>query len=553
MKYKMERNAAQIATNIDSVVMSTKLFSSDDTLSDFLENAKKKRGSSKEDTDYFYNSDLAFLGRMVDNIPLMYFVRVFSCVNVQESLPIFYSNDKLRNMSWAKYDDPTGWHMGYIDPLTVTVGNRQKDRLIGFVTRIRDSKEEDLGYIEAAMTMETMFPSIYESVEGEWGFFAADDGRFFTGGESREHASDILEEVSKAPSAEADLLEDNVEVFYREVGDKYCTITRYRVKPLGGYLYGVRDMTGDIVGLRRAELEYVLVMSAMMVVAGLFINQIVSRMLKRFYDNLQAIRQVQKGNLSVRANESGNDEMAELGEQLNKMLDTIDRLMKENVQREVLVKNSEIRSLQNQINAHFIYNVLESIKMMAEIDEEYELSDAITALGKMMRYSMKWVSGNVVLSDELAYIRNYLKLMNLRYDFDINLQVKIPEELMDQEIPKMSLQPVVENAVLHGIEPLSENSSIYIKGGKEGSLFWVEVTDSGRGMTAEELDGLRKAMGEGVALQGGKGTGIGLKNVEDRIRLSFGQDYGLEIFSEYGKYTKVRIKLPRRSGGSGSR
>jgi two-component system sensor histidine kinase YesM len=226
--------------------------------------------------------------------------------------------------------------------------------------------------------------------------------------------------------------------------------------------------------------------------------------------------------------------------------------MEENIQREVLVKNSEISSLQNQINAHFIYNVLESIKMMAEIDEEYEISDSITALGKLLRYSMRWISGNAVLRDELEYIRNYLTLINLRYDFEVILSVNLPEELLDQEIPKMSLQPIVENAVLHGIEPVAEDTTVYIKGWEQDGEFVIEVTDSGRGMTPEELEHLREGIrGKVQPAGGGKGNGIGLKNVEDRIQLSFGKQYGLEIYSEYGKYTKVAIRLPRQKAEGG--
>lgn len=101
-----------------------------------------------------------------------------------------------------------------------------------------------------------------------------------------------------------------------------------------------------------------------------------------------------------------------------------------------MVKNSEIRALQNQINAHFIYNVLESIKMRAEIDEEYDISDAVTSLGKLLRYSMKWVSGNVLVEQELEYIKNYMALINLRFDYEIYLSLNLPEIILQQEFPK---------------------------------------------------------------------------------------------------------------------
>ena len=185
--------------------------------------------------------------------------------------------------------------------------------------------------------------------------------------------------------------------------------------------------------------------------------------------------------------------------------------------------------------------------MMAEIDGKFEISDAITSLGKLLRYSMKWASGNVKLEDELEYIRNYVALMNLRYDFKVFLSLQLPDILMEQEIPKMSLQPIVENAILHGIEPLSEDTTIYIKGWMEEEVCIVEITDAGCGMTEEQLEKLRTKLAGKVDANGGKGNGIGLKNVQDRIQMAFGPKYGLTIATKEGCYTKVAIRLPRNT------
>lgn len=155
--------------------------------------------------------------------------------------------------------------------------------------------------------------------------------------------------------------------------------------------------------------------------------------------------------------------MGQLGHEIDIMLDTIERLMNENLARELLMKNSEIKALQNQINVHFIYNVLESIKMMAEIDEKYEISDAVTSLGKLLRYGMKFSSKNVTVEQEIEYIRNYLDLINLRFDFEIILAINIPQFIYKQEIPKMTLQPIVENAIYHGIEELAEDLVFILK------------------------------------------------------------------------------------------
>jgi two-component system sensor histidine kinase YesM len=275
------------------------------------------------------------------------------------------------------------------------------------------------------------------------------------------------------------------------------------------------------------------------------IQGIVKQVLKKFYEVLSTIRQVRKGDLSVRTKESGReDEMGELSHQVNRMLDNIQDLMQQNIDREILAKDSQIKALQNQINAHFIYNVLESIKMMAEMKEEYDISDSITSLGKLLRYSMKWTSHTVLVSDELEYIKNYMALINLRFDYEIYLSLNIPEEVLDLRIPKMSLQPIVENAIVHGIEELADDTTIYIKALVDGSDCRIEITDNGRGMNEEELELLQQKILGLVPDSGSSGNGIGLKNVQDRLRFAFGPDYGIEVSTMEGCFTKVCVKIP---------
>ena len=182
--------------------------------------------------------------------------------------------------------------------------------------------------------------------------------------------------------------------------------------------------------------------------------------------------------------------------------------------------------------------------MMAEIEEKYDISDAITALGKLLRYSMRWTSGNVTVGEELEYIRNYLSLINLRFDYEIYLSENIPEMIYKQEIPKLSLQPIVENAIYHGIEEMAEDTSIYIKGFVEGNDCIIEITDAGKGMREEEVEQLLRKINGELEASGGSGNGIGLKNVQDRIKVSFGERYGIEIASKLGCYTKIMVRIP---------
>lgn len=277
------------------------------------------------------------------------------------------------------------------------------------------------------------------------------------------------------------------------------------------------------------------------------INVVVKTVLRQFYRIIDAIKRVQTGDLSVVIEDCGTDEMGELGSQVNKMLTEINHLMKEQIDKELLVKNSEIKALQNQINAHFIYNVLESIKMMAEIEEQYDISEAVTTLGKLLRYSMRWTAGTVTVAEEIEYIKNYLKLMNIRFDYEIYLSLNIPDRIYAQQIPKMSLQPIVENAIYHGIEQMAEDTNIYIKGLIEGNDCIIEITDAGRGMSEEEVARLYKKISGEIETTGGSGNGIGLKNVQDRIKMNFGEEYGIEIASKLGCYTKIMVRIPLKA------
>jgi two-component system sensor histidine kinase YesM len=215
-----------------------------------------------------------------------------------------------------------------------------------------------------------------------------------------------------------------------------------------------------------------------------------------------------------------------------------------NTRRQLLVKNAEIKSLQNQINAHFMYNVLETIKMMAEIKGEFDISDAITSLGQMFRYSMKWTSGMVELKEEIHYIRNYLNLLNLRFDYEIYLSLNIPEEYMSLRIPKMSLQPLVENSVYHGIENVAKDTSIYIKAFEKNGIVNIEVSDAGVGMSKEALNELCKRINDSNLTDETQEHGRALYNVSERLKMYFGPEYGLQIFSKEGMYTKVLIQIP---------
>lgn len=549
MKFKLDMAYAQVIKNVDTINMSTQFFLSDQGLKDFLSAEKRGDNYTTEALLDFYNRDVASLERMVNNNTYLYQIRVYvDSDGMQEMMPILYRRERMQRLSFWQEDFSYGWKYGYKDNLFSSYGQLTGEReILSLLTSMEDYGLGEIGVLEVAMYMDTMFPVIYESSETLWGSFADGNGNLhFAQGIDTEFNQKLIRTILK----DNQNIKDDMHVYFYKTQGRQLVIGYQPLRELNGVLVYVDDIESDLTKIRNQRYVFVLCGILVIVLLAVLVNKVAKGMLKQFYSILRSIRKVQKGDLDLVIENCGSNEMGELGDQINKMLYNIKQLTTDNLNHELLVKNTEIRALQNQINAHFIYNVLESIKMMAEIKEDYDISDAITSLGKLLRYSMKWVPGNVTVEEELEYIRNYLSLINLRFDYEIYLSVNIPQVILKQRIPKMSLQPIVENAIYHGIEQMAEDTNIYMKGIEDKEDCIIEITDAGRGMSEEEVENLYKRISGEVEVSGGAGNGIGLKNVQDRIKINFGERYGIEIASKLGCYTKIMVRIPMNKEGS---
>ncbi len=549
MTFKLDMAYAQVIKNVDTINMSTQFFLSDQGLKDFLSAEKRGDSYTTEEILDFYNRDIASLERMVNNNTYLYQIRVYvDSDSMQEMMPILYRRERMQRLSFWQEDFSYGWKFGYKDNLFSSYGQLTGEReILSLLTSMEDYGLGETGVLEVAMYMDTMFPVIYESGETLWGSFADGDGNLhFAQGIDTGFNQELIKTILQDNQS----VKEEIHVYFYETQGRQLVIGYQPLRELNGVLVYVDDIESDLTKIRNQRYVFVLCGILVIILLAVLVNKVAKGMLKQFYSILRSIREVQKGDLDLVIENCGSNEMGELGDQINKMLYNIKQLTTDNLNHELLVKNTEIRALQNQINAHFIYNVLESIKMMAEIKEDYDISDAITSLGKLLRYSMKWVPGNVTVEEELEYIRNYLSLINLRFDYEIYLSVNISEVILKQRIPKMSLQPIVENAIYHGIEQMAEDTNIYMKGIEDGEDCIIEITDAGRGMSEEEVENLYKRISGEVEVSGGAGNGIGLKNVQDRIKINFGEKYGIEIASKLGCYTKIMVRIPMNKEGS---
>lgn len=543
-EYAMNQNYSEIRKTVELCNMSTQVFLNNKDLNDFLIELKRETNIKTSKLVEFYRNDIGMLEKLVNSNPYLYQIRVYASSNdFSEMMPILFKRERMDSLSWAKSYESGHWQLDYKDTVFADSTINSSNHIMALVTSMEDYDMGEIGVLEVAVEMEQVFPGIFVQDEEQWACFVDQNENVFAGTKEIEQEYErLLKDGLLQKKIGGDL--QTPQFFHTKWNKDNVVIGYLPVKELSGYLMSVYNLENSLSGITFQRNAYLAGLFIIFALLFILVNAIVKALLSNFYRVIGTIRQVQTGDLNVEAMECGEDEIGELGNQINKMLDRIRVLMAENIDRELLMKNSEIRALQNQINAHFIYNVLESIKMMAEIKGEFEISDGVTSLGRLLRYSMRWVSNHVTIEQEVQYIKDYLSLMNLRFDYQIQLSLKIPELVYMQEIPKMSLQPIIENAIYHGIEELAEDSVINIKAKIFENDCTIEITDSGKGMTKEEVRKLEQKIAGEIESSGGSGNGIGLKNVQDRIRISFGQKYGIHVVSMEGCYTKVIVCIP---------
>lgn len=514
--------------------ITSKTFLENRELKSLLLDIKENKVISTRRYVSFYRDNIPNLEAVINSNPYVYQVRVYARgTQFPEMMPILYH--KKENTIWEMEDNHETW---YFDSGNSQNTIQEKEPTMSLVSDIYDDFGEKIGTLEVIVSMKDYLFDIYNQKSNMWSCFSREDGEIYGDKTAIQRLRSLMLDKNM------NVIEKNRSYFISK--DKRNIIIVQPVEELAGTYIKMVSVEKEFQNIFYLQLKVFGIIVFLFFVITMLVKLTVHSLLKRFYDILYVIRNIQKGKLSDRVKHIGRDEMGELGFQINRMLDKIQILMKEKIEYEVLVKNTEIKALQNQINVHFIYNVLETIKMMAEIEEKYDISDAITSLGELLRYNMKWVSSNVTVREEMTYIENYIQLMNLRYDFTIVLSIQMEEEIYEQRIPKMSLQPIIENAICHGIVELGEDATIYVHGKKYGTDYDISITDSGIGMKEETVSLLEKKMKGEVEVGGGNGNGIGLKNVHDRIQMQFGEQYGLAFYSKEGCFTKVRIRLPIR-------
>ena len=332
-----------------------------------------------------------------------------------------------------------------------------------------------------------------------------------------------------------EIWENDVQIVTTLVRDEFSQYTYYEVQ-------GVQQSQEAYRRFFTQMLRFCLL--AMVIILGLtvFLSYYVPRSITKPFQELSHVTdQIAKGDLTVRANIRTGVEATMLSDSMNTMIDKINELLEQVKTEQVRLRKAEFELLQAQINPHFLYNTLDAIIWLAEAGEQKKVVSMVKNLSDFFRTSLNRGKEVNSIREEMLHVKSYLEIQQVRYQDILSYDIDVPEELEKYSIPKITVQPLVENALYHGIKNKRGMGHIRVKGVPKEDCFELHVQDDGIGISPERLlqvqDGIRNKVLTGKDF-------YGLYNVNERIRLSFGEEYGMKISSEPGEGTLVCIRLP---------
>ena len=321
------------------------------------------------------------------------------------------------------------------------------------------------------------------------------------------------------------------------------TVVTKTVGYTGWKLVGVIKGTGISLNMLKTRLFIVFVILLIIFIVILINSYISFRVTNPIRELEKSVKELEEGNLDADIYMGGSYEVQHLGKSVQDMKFRIKGLMQDIVNEHEEKRKSEFDSLQAQINPHFLYNTLDIIVWQIENEKQSEAVHTVTALARFFRLSLGKGKNIVTVKDEIDHVKNYLMIQHMRFKNKFDYEFDIAEDVLELPSLKLMLQPLVENAIYHGMEFMDGDGLIMVKAWQEENELYLSVADNGLGMTEDKVETILT----GKSSSGnGRGSGIGVKNVNERIKLYFGEAYGITIDSEPDEGTTVIIHLPAK-------
>ena len=303
----------------------------------------------------------------------------------------------------------------------------------------------------------------------------------------------------------------------------------------------LRYINKDLAGIQYLTV----IIIVLTIIIGVTVSVIIAQSLILPLENtVNALEKFSRGDFAVRLKENRCDEIGKLNRIFNKAIKEINELMQKVTQSEILNKEMEFKTLQSQMNPHFLYNTLDAINWLAFKEKQTEICNLVAAISSLIRASISNKKSIITIEQELDYVKNYIYIQHIRYKDRFDIIYDIDESLLKQAVPKLIIQPIVENAIIHGIENSKNKNLLYISIKRENECIVIIVKDTGIGMTDEKVSELLKEPLNAEGDEQKAHTNLGLYAVHKRIQLMYGDLYGLTVQSQAGEGTTVTLHIP---------
>ncbi|MFC4099077.1 sensor histidine kinase [Paenibacillus xanthanilyticus] len=405
---------------------------------------------------------------------------------------------------------------------------------------------EVIGFIVIDLNEAMIDDFLAKTTIGQTGFFYINDpyGKAVFQPKAEQASPAVLAQIAEQPMTAAQ------DGFVLSTKSKPQFVVYSTSKVTGWKIVGVapfQEIIAEANGIRQLIIVSVLLSAVFALTLYFFLTNRLTRPIQVLMNKM---RKAAGGYLDAKVTPTGTDEIADLGNSFNIMLEKIKSLIDNNRREQELKRMAELRTLQAQINPHFLYNTLDSIIWMAEAEKKESVIKLVKALSRFFRLSLNKGRDWVTIKNELEHAHNYLVIQQMRYHDILRYEIVVDPELQVYPILKMTLQPLIENALYHGIKNKRGQGLITVGGYVDGKDIVLTVTDDGIGMKPERLAELREELEKPIDSLAPQSDdhegGFGLLNVHHRIRLYFGAPYGIEMDSVYREGSRISIRIPKQ-------
>ncbi len=419
--------------------------------------------------------------------------------------------------------------------------NEHRERnIVRFVVKIYNTTDLDerIGYLVCDVDSKALEKIMKKYVVNDAMYIwlqPMGDRQIYAIGNLEAESADYYEKVSaciRAGEAEeiAHISEKNKVLF--QVSQQKYNMNAYSIMPQEILRQNQALLTRNLILTAAA-------MIVLMTIAISYVTKSLTRPLEQLTDTIIRIRY---GNTGLRAAYRAEDEIGRLGKEFNEMLDEIQRLIGKEYENQLLLNRAEYKALQAQINPHFLYNTLDTMSSISSIQNCEIVSSLCQSLSGIFRYSLDMKHPYSTVAREINHLKNYIFVMNVRMREEVRYSFRIEDSVLQDSIPRISLQPLVENALNHGLKNKHGEKCVSVTAKESEGLLLISVTDNGVGTDSAELNRKLRENDKDVIESG---DSIGIYNINARLKMLYGQDYGLSVESAYGEGTCVRLRIPR--------